>query len=84
MKVQYIKIDEKGHKFYFSDREMKNLHREDGPAMEFAEGDKRWYLNDLRITEVDHKLLTSKETVLTMDEIAAKFSIDVSKLKITK
>ena len=27
------------------------LHREDGPAIEFADGNKYWYLNGTRYTE---------------------------------
>ena len=27
------------------------LHREDGPAVEYADGDKYWYLNDKRHRE---------------------------------
>lgn len=45
MKAQYIKIAESGDKFYYSDREMKILHREDGPAREHASGVKSWWLN---------------------------------------
>jgi len=37
-----IKTDEYGIKCYY----LNNLlHREDGPAIEYPEGDKRWYLN---------------------------------------
>lgn len=43
---QYIHIDEEGNKSYFADREMKILHRTDGPAMEWANGTKEWYLDD--------------------------------------
>lgn len=39
-------------KFYYSDGSIfdyqhpcKTLHREDGPAIEYADGDKIWYLN---------------------------------------
>jgi len=45
MKPQYIKIDEYGDKWYFSDKEMTVLHREDGPAREFTNGGKYWYKN---------------------------------------
>ena len=45
MKAQYIEIDEDGNKFYHSDKEMKIRHREDGPALEYADGSKYWYLN---------------------------------------
>jgi hypothetical protein len=47
----YIKIDENGDKFYHSDREMKILHREDGPAVERASGSKAWYSNGERHRE---------------------------------
>lgn len=51
MKAQYIEITETGNKFYYSDREMKNLHREDGPAVEYSHGDRVWYLNGIRHRE---------------------------------
>ena len=107
MTPQYIYIDEDGDKFYFKDRDMTilhredgpavegydginfwylngKLHREDGPAMETSDGDKAWYLNGEKLTEQEFLKRTDKEIVLTMDEIAAKFGIEVSKLKITK
>ena len=46
MKEQYIHIDTDGDKFYYSDREMTVLHREDGPAVGCSDGYKAWYLND--------------------------------------
>ena len=45
------------------------LHREDGPAMEFASGFKYWFLNGERVTEEEHKRLTSKVVEMTMEEI---------------
>mgnify|MGYP000185697326 CR=1 FL=1 len=44
-KEQFIHVNEAGTKRYYSDREMKNLHREDGPAIEWAGGGKTWYIN---------------------------------------
>jgi hypothetical protein len=41
-------------------------------------------LNDVKYTEEAFKKRTAKEIVLTLDEIAAKFGIEVSKLKIAK
>ena len=38
-----IKIDEYGTKRYYVN---KVLHREDGPAVEFSDGEKNWYLNN--------------------------------------
>ena len=46
MNTQYIKKNKDGT-FYFSDKEMTKLHREDGPAIEYANGDKFWYVNGL-------------------------------------
>ena len=36
------------------------FHREDGPAIEYPDGDKRWYLNGKELTEAEHKVATSK------------------------
>jgi hypothetical protein len=47
MKAQYIYINEYGSKEYFSDKEMVVRHREDGPALEWADGDKFWYRDGL-------------------------------------
>ena len=60
------------------------LHREDGPAIEWSDGSVNWYLNGESLTEQEFLKRTGKETILTMDEIAAKFGIEVSKLKIQK
>jgi len=45
MKEQFIRINVYGTKQYFSDREMKILHREDGPAIEYTNGGKAWFIN---------------------------------------
>lgn len=45
MKPQYIRIDEDGNKFTYKDKEMKVLHSETGPAMEFVDGSKYWLEN---------------------------------------
>ena len=45
MKEQFIHINVNGTKHYYSDREMEILHREDGPATEYANGGKMWYIN---------------------------------------
>jgi len=107
MTPQYIEIDQLGSKFYYKDKAMTMFHREDGPAIEWwngtkswyingkrhredgpaiewAYGDKTWALNGERMSEREFLLKTAKETILTMDEIAAKFGIEISKLKIQK
>ena len=45
MTTQYILKNGNGT-FYHKDKEMTILHREDGPAVECADGSKYWYLND--------------------------------------
>ena len=37
-----IKVDNKGNKRWYLNGE---LHREDGPAIEYVDGTKEWYLN---------------------------------------
>ena len=45
-KDQYIHINSNGTKRYYSDKAMKVSHREDGPAIEYANGTKFWCLNN--------------------------------------
>ena len=45
VKEQYIKIKQSGNKYYYSDKKMTCLHREDGPAIELKSGTKCWYIN---------------------------------------
>jgi hypothetical protein len=42
MKTYIVKIDEYGNKRWYLNG---NLHRTDGPAVEYADGSKFWYLN---------------------------------------
>jgi hypothetical protein len=107
MTPQYIEINSSGSKYYYKDKAMTILHREDGPAFEGSngskewringklhredgpaivwwDGDKSWALNGERLSEQEFLKRTAKEIVLTMDEIAAKLGIEVSKLKIAK
>jgi len=51
MKPQYTEIDKYGSKYYYSDKELTNRHREDGPACEWADGTKEWWLNGERHRE---------------------------------
>ena len=45
MTPQYIEITSTGSKFYFKDKDMTILHREDGPAIEYTDGSTEWWLN---------------------------------------
>jgi hypothetical protein len=40
------------------------LHREDGPSVEYANGDNEWYLNGKRISEEEH---SSRTTLFNCD-----------------
>ena len=48
-----LTIDKYGNKFW----RLYNsyYHREDGPAIEFGNGNKYWYLNGIEYTEQEHK-----------------------------
>jgi hypothetical protein len=48
MEEQYILADIRIGKFYYSDKAMTILHREDGPAVECLDGAKYWYINGRR------------------------------------
>ena len=48
MKTYTVKVDNNGNKRWYSN---DKLHREDGPAIEYANGDKCWYINDKRHRE---------------------------------
>lgn len=39
----YMKTDKYGHRFWYNQDDQ--LHREDGPAIEYANGTKEWWLN---------------------------------------
>ena len=85
MTAQYIKVTEYGDKFYYKDKAMKIRHREDGPAYEGGAGAQVWYLNDtFYATEEAYNRANKKEVIITMDQIAAKFGVDIKLLKIAK
>jgi hypothetical protein len=52
-------------RWYLNDK----LHREDGPAIEYADGDKSWYLNGEYVTEEGHNRMTSKVVEMTVVEM---------------
>lgn len=44
MRDRYIKIDSEGNVFHYCDKFMCFFHREDGPAVEYVNGTKFWYV----------------------------------------
>jgi len=59
-------------------------HRLDGPAIEYACGYKAWYVDGKLLSEKQFNALTAPIIELTLEQIAAKFGVDVSKIKIKK
>jgi hypothetical protein len=69
-----------GSKYWYADGKR---HRLDGPAMEYADGYKEWYVDGKILTEKEFNALT-RPIELTLEDIAAKFGVDVNKIKIVK
>ena len=69
-----------GSKFWYVDGK---CHRLDGPAVEWADGYKAWYVDGNELSEEEFNALT-KPIELTLEDIAAKFGVDVNNLKIVK
>jgi hypothetical protein len=44
----YINVSYNGSKFYFKDKKKTIQHRIDGPAVEYVDGDKVWYVDGKR------------------------------------
>ena len=45
------------------------LHREDGPAVDWFDGAKQWWINGEQVTEEEHHTLTSGTKELTVEQI---------------
>ena len=55
------------------------LHREDGPAIECANGDKEWYLNGVKLSEEEFNSMNCQE--LTVAEISKRLGYEVKVIK---
>ena len=65
--IEYtVKVWANGNKSWYLNGK---LHREDGPAIECVNGSKYWWLNDEKVTEEEHKRMTSPVVEMTMEEI---------------
>lgn len=53
MRIVYTVVVERGTTTWYVDGK---LHREDGPAIEDANGHKRWFLDGKELTEEEHAL----------------------------
>ena len=69
------KTDEHGTtRWYLNDK----LHREDGPAAEYATGGKYWYLNGEEVTEEE---VMNPAEEMTMEEICKALGKNVKVIK---
>ena len=68
MKEYTVKVFEDGsHVWYLNDKR----HREDGPAVEWSDGSKSWWLNGNPLTEEEHRLRRIHEGVILMPDALA-------------
>lgn len=56
-----VDVNVYGTKFWYN--EAGQLHNENGPACEYADGEKRWYLNGQKYTETEFIMKMSKVIV---------------------
>lgn len=64
--IEYtVKVHTNGSKFWYLSNK---LHREDGPAVEWASGFKEWYLNDEELTETQYKSAMTKARKPSCDD----------------
>ena len=73
--IEYtVKVNEEATIWYLNDQ----LHREDGPAVEYANGDKAWLLNGINLSEQEVNPRTkTKELTITEIEAMLGYSIKV-------
>ena len=58
MKTYKVEVSDNGDKHWCLNGK---LHREDGPAIERADGSKSWYLNDEELSEAEFNALHQVE-----------------------
>ena len=56
MKTYKVTVDYFGTKCWYNEQGQR--HREDGPAIEWADGAKEWHINDKRLTEAEFNART--------------------------
>ena len=77
--IEYtVKEDEEGTKYWVLNGER---HREDGPAVEWVDGYKEWYLNGKALTEEEHKKATRKHKEYTVSELEEKLGENIKIVK---
>ena len=77
MKEYKVEVHENGTRYWFIN---DKLHREDGPAIEYANGGNYWYIEGEGLTEEEFNNRNKVE--LTLEDIAKVMNIDVDALRI--
>jgi hypothetical protein len=74
--IEYtVKVYDDGDKVWYLNG---RLHREDGPACEWADGDKEWYLNGEKVTEEE---VMNPAEEMTMEEVCKALGKNVKVIK---
>ena len=73
-----VNVNDGGTKFWWINGK---LHREDGPACEWTDGDKAWYLNGEELTEEEFLKKTSSVKEMTVEEISKALGHEVKIIK---
>jgi hypothetical protein len=79
MKTYKVTVDEYGTIRWYN--EDGQLHREDGPALECADGDKSWWINGQRLTEEEFNRRTQPHQEMTVAQLEQELGY---KIKIVK
>ena len=77
--IEYaVKVNKIGETFW---KLNGKRHREDGPAIEYADGEEQWYLNGVKLTKEQHKIKTSSIKDHTVKEISELLGYNVRIVK---
>ena len=77
-KTYEVRVYADGSKHWFFNGK---LHREDGPAIEWANGYKIWYLNGTQYTETEWKAKLNPVKELSVKEISDLLGYEVKVVK---
>ena len=69
IKKYYVTVDDLGNTRWYKDAKCKVLHRENGPAVEWCNGDKEWYINGKELTEAEFLAATQPVVEMTVADV---------------
>ena len=73
-----VSVDANNYKYWYLNGK---LHREDGPAIEWADVNKNWYLNGIEYTEAEWKAKLDSVRELSVKEISDLLGYEVKVVK---